>query len=66
MPFFSDEHKNIRTAPLQQWLHWAAGHAPQALQVALPLIQRGFVWKPHQIVELWDTLLQDMPIGALL
>ncbi|MDD2846753.1 MAG: DUF262 domain-containing protein, partial [Rhodoferax sp.] len=42
------------------------GHAPQALQVALPLIQRGFVWKPHQIVELWDTLLQDMPIGALL
>ena len=66
MGFFSAEHKNIRTVPLRQWLHWAAGHAPQELQVALPLIQRGFVWKPHQIIELWDTLLQDMPIGALL
>lgn len=66
MDFFSAEHKNIRTVALRQWLHWAAGHAPQELQVALPLIQRGFVWKPNQIIELWDTLLQDMPIGALL
>ncbi|MBP6599782.1 MAG: DUF262 domain-containing protein [Giesbergeria sp.] len=66
MAFFSAEHKNIRTVPLKQWLHWAAGHAPHELQVALPLIQRGFVWKPNQIIELWDTLLQDMPIGALL
>ena len=66
MAFFSEKHKNIRTVPLHQWLHWAAGHAPQEVQVALPLIQRGFVWKPNQITELWDTLLQDMPIGALL
>lgn len=66
MAFFNAEHKNIRTVALQQWLHWAGGHAPQQLQVALPMIQRGFVWKPHQIIELWDTLLQDMPIGALL
>ncbi len=66
MAFFSDKHKNIRTVPLHQWLQWAAGHAPQDVQVALPMIQRGFVWKPNQIIELWDTLLQDMPIGALL
>lgn len=66
MAFFSDKHKNVRTVPLHQWLHWAAGHVLQEVQVALPLIQRGFVWKPNQITELWDTLLQDMPIGALL
>ncbi len=30
------------------------------------MIQRGFVWKPLQIIELWDTLLQGLPIGALL
>lgn len=66
MAFFSAPHKNIRTVPLHQWLRWAAGHALQDVQVALPLIQRGFVWKPNQIIALWDTLLQDMPIGALL
>lgn len=30
------------------------------------MIQRGFVWKPSQIIKLWDTLFQELPFGALL
>lgn len=66
MAFFTNKHPNILPANLPQWLDWAAGHAPDKWQVALPMIQRGFVWKPAQIIELWDSLLQGLPIGALL
>ena len=30
------------------------------------MIQRDFVWEPLQIIGLWDTLIQGLPIGALL
>jgi len=33
-------------------------------EVDLPTVQRGFVWKPHQIEELWDSLLRGYPVGA--
>ncbi|MDR2637063.1 MAG: DUF262 domain-containing protein, partial [Zoogloeaceae bacterium] len=32
----------------------------------LPNIQRGFVWKPSQIENLWDSLLRGFPIGAII
>jgi len=32
--------------------------------VSLPTVQRGFVWRPYQIEELWDSLLRNYPIGA--
>ena len=32
--------------------------------VSLPKVQRGFVWKPSQIENLWDSLLRGYPIGA--
>lgn len=32
--------------------------------VSLPTVQRGFVWKPHQIENLWDSLLRGYPVGA--
>lgn len=32
--------------------------------VELPKIQRGFVWRPNQIEDLWDSLLRKYPIGA--
>lgn len=32
----------------------------------LPSIQREFVWKPEQIEELFDSLMQDYPIGTFL
>lgn len=35
-------------------------------QVELPSIQRGFVWKPKQVEDLWDSLLRGFPIGSFL
>lgn len=32
--------------------------------ISLPTVQRGFVWKPHQIENLWDSLLRGYPIGS--
>ncbi|KGO93193.1 DUF262 domain-containing protein [Flavobacterium subsaxonicum] len=32
--------------------------------VSLPNIQRGFVWKPSQIENLWDSILRGYPLGA--
>jgi len=32
--------------------------------VLLPTVQRGFVWKPSQIENLWDSLLRGYPVGA--
>ena len=37
---------------------------PQKKMVSLPTVQRGFVWKPYQIENLWDSLLRGYPIGA--
>lgn len=34
--------------------------------VTLPSIQRGFVWKPKQIEDLWDSILRGYPIGSFL
>ena len=30
------------------------------------MIQRGAVWAPHKLLDLWDTLLRGMPVGALM
>jgi hypothetical protein len=37
---------------------------PASEFVELPKVQRGFVWKPNQIEDLWDSLLRGYPIGA--
>jgi hypothetical protein len=50
---------------LADWLEWASGKNDEMF-VALPMIQRGSVWKPHQIIDLWDSLLQGMPIGSMM
>jgi hypothetical protein len=34
--------------------------------VELPSVQRGFVWKPKQIEDLWDSILRGYPIGSFL
>ena len=33
-------------------------------EVVLPGVQRGFVWRPYQIENLWDSLLRGFPVGA--
>lgn len=34
-------------------------------EVKIPAIQRGLVWKPHQVELLWDSILRQFPIGAV-
>ncbi|BBP01052.1 DUF262 domain-containing protein [Sulfuriferula nivalis] len=51
---------------LPEYLAWASNTGTYAKQLLLPSIQRGFVWKPKQIVDLWDSLLRGMPIGSLM
>lgn len=35
-------------------------------EIVLPAIQREFVWRPHQICELFDSLMQGYPFGMFL
>lgn len=51
---------------IQKWMHWASGDHDAEYRVMLPMIQRGSVWAPHKILDLWDTLLRGMPIGAMM
>lgn len=64
MGFFSAESSG-QFLKVTDWLNLAAGKHRQ-YKVELPMIQRGFVWKPDQIIHLWDSLLQGMPIGTLM
>lgn len=62
--FFKDGN-SISVVNLTQWLDWSGGTKDDVF-VALPMIQRGSVWKPNQIIDLWDTLLRGMPVGSLM
>ena len=63
MNFF--QGRDVAIVKLAQWLDWAGGKITEKF-VALPMIQRGSVWQPHQIIDLWDSLLQGMPIGSMM
>jgi len=39
---------------------------PEQSNVELPSIQRGFVWRPKQVEDLWDSILRGYPIGSFL
>lgn len=54
----------VEIVKLSEWLDWASGLGSR--YVALPMIQRGSVWSPRQIIDLWDSLLRGMPIGGFL
>jgi hypothetical protein len=62
MTFFK---RSVEVVHLSRWLDWAGGKGNE-MYIALPMIQRGSVWKPYQIIDLWDSLLQGMPIGCML
>lgn len=55
----------VRTVTLADWMNWAYDKATD-WRIVLPMIQRGSVWAPHKILDLWDTLLRGMPIGAVM
>lgn len=61
----------IETVKLSDWLDWCSGKVREDGKtakhiVALPLIQRGSVWKPAKIIDLWDSLLRGMPVGSFM
>lgn len=34
--------------------------------VDLPVMQRGYVWKPYQIERMWDSILRGFPLGTFI
>jgi hypothetical protein len=58
--------KTIPSASLQEIANWQLDPEASALSVDLPKLQRGFVWEPPRIINLWDSLLRGFPIGSLL
>ena len=41
------------------------GHTPDLMPViALPPLQRSAVWRPRQVLDLWDSLMRGLPIGT--
>lgn len=61
-----EPNKQIHGMKLPLYLAWATGQTSQQSRLFLPAMQRGFVWKPRQIVDLWDSLLRGMPVGSLM
>lgn len=57
-----------RIVKVEDWLDWAICVETKDEQwaIVLPMIQRGSVWKSHQVIDLWDTLLRGMPFGGLM
>lgn len=47
---------------LKEISEWAKNDS----EVKIPAIQRGLVWKPHQVELLWDSILRQFPIGAFM
>jgi hypothetical protein len=58
----------VQIVKLTDWLEWAIGGETinGKWAIVLPMIQRGSVWKPHQVIDLWDTILRGMPFGGLM
>lgn len=59
-----NDGKEIAVVLLADWLDWVTQKNKDVF-VALPMIQRGSVWKANEIADLWDSLLRGMPIGSL-
>ena len=60
--------KTVASVRLENWMNWASSaiKSTETPKVVLPMIQRGSVWAPHKVLDLWDTLLRGMPIGAMM
>src|SRR5271155_2721043 len=61
---------NLVAISLPEIASWALPEDPLvsrgAIFASLPALQRGSVWKAHQVELLWDSLVRGMPIGAFL
>ena len=64
MPLNDLLHQNVIGLALPELLNAVQANADPAL--LLPAIQRGSVWTPKKIVDVWDSVLRGMPIGGFL
>lgn len=55
---------NIRFYTLYDIANWQLTSSVE--NIALPELQRGFVWKNDKIEVLWDSLLRGYPVGSFL
>jgi hypothetical protein len=60
----SQKTKLKDTFLLQEIANWQLDYEKSIVE--LPSVQRGFVWKPKQIEDLWDSILRGYPIGSFL
>lgn len=61
------DHKNtIKAYSLKDISAWQTEMNIESNEIQLPSLQRGFVWKHHQIEALWDSILRGYPIGSVL
>jgi hypothetical protein len=51
---------------IKQISEWQKEVSGEQSKISLPSMQRGFVWKPNQIENLWDSILRGYPIGSIL
>lgn len=65
-------HKVLTVPQVASWaldLHNITSSSPRVMAktdvvASIPVLQRGLVWKPHQVELLWDSLLRGFPIGS--
>jgi hypothetical protein len=61
-----EQNNSTRLFTIRDIANWQLLAAEETKKVELPSLQRGFVWRPSQIEELWDSLLRGFPIGSFL
>ena len=63
-PAFTLSLKQVASWQLPALVVGMADEQPPIV-AALPSLQRGAVWKPHQVELLWDSILRGFPVGSL-
>lgn len=63
-PIFQN-NSTIGRARIDGWLDRCGGHS-EGTPIVLPMLQRGSVWKPNQLLDLWDSLLRGFPVGCFM
>ncbi len=68
-PHFEHEISALKLFDLIEWAHrseaiLAGGPNPNNSPVlAMPPMQRSAVWRPKQVLDLWDSMMRGLPIG---
>lgn len=57
---------NPHSSSLREIANWQLCPEICSPRIDLPKLQRGFVWEPSKVAELWDSILRGFPIGSLM